>query len=82
MTSPTRGDSGWGTIDGESCFWDSRQDGSGKTDIFPGGMPDGSHRDGDNHEHIVVDSDDNIVYWRGADGDVIIDDRDDDPIKY
>lgn len=82
MAVPTSSDSGWGTIGGQSCFWDSRQDDSGKTDIFPDGMPGGNHNDGDDHEHIVTDSDDNIVYWRDSDGDVIIDSDADDPIKY
>lgn len=69
-------------MDGQSCFWDERQDGSGKTDIFPDGMPDGSHNDRLNHEHIVTDRDNNIVYWRDSDGDTIIDSKADDPVKY
>lgn len=67
-------DGGWGKFGERSAYWEARQDGSGKTDVFPGGMPSGRH-DEDNHEHIVIDSDDNIVYWRDSDGEVIIDDR-------
>ena len=34
------------------------------------------------HEHIVVDSDNNVVYWRDKDGTVIIDSDSDNPIRY
>lgn len=37
-------------------------------------MPSGRHDD-DQHEHVVVDSDDNIVFWRNSDGEIIIDDE-------
>ena len=37
-------------------------------------MPSGRHDD-DQHEHVVVDSDDNIVFWRDSDGEIIIDDE-------
>lgn len=33
-------------------------------------------------EHIVVDSDNNVVYWRDKDGTVIIDSDSDNPIRY
>lgn len=64
-------DFGYGTFGDRSCYWEGRDD--GKTDIFPGGMPSTSHNDGDSHEHVVVDADDNVVYWRDADGEVLID---------
>ena len=63
---------GWGTMDGATVYWEARQDGSGKIDIFPDGMPDNKH-DNSPHEHIVVDKDDNIVYWRDSCGNVTID---------
>lgn len=41
-------------------------------------MPRNRH----DHEHIVVDSDNNVVYWRDKDGTVIIDSDSDNPIRY
>ena len=50
-------------MDGQSCYWDTNEE-NGTTNIFPDGMPRNRH----DHEHIVVDSDNNVVYWRDKDG--------------
>lgn len=68
-------DSGWGTFGGQSCFWDARQDGSGKIDIFPDGMPNGNHND-EPHAHVVIDADGDVTYWRDSDGEVLVDGED------
>ena len=77
MSTPRNSDSGWGIMDGQSCYWDTNEE-NGTTNIFPDGMPRNRH----DHEHIVVDSDNNVVYWRDKDGTVIIDSDSDSPIRY
>lgn len=73
-------DSGYGLFGDKPCYWDdiSPKDNpdANVTNIFPGGMPGGTHED-EPHEHVVVDNDnDTIVYWRDEDGEVLIDIRD------
>ena len=49
MSTPRNSDSGWGIMDGQSCYWDTNEE-NGTTNIFPDGMPRNRH----DHEHIVV----------------------------
>lgn len=55
-----------------------RSDGSGKTDVYFGGS--GCTGDGAGHGHIVIDKDDNIIYFRDIaqkHDDYLIDDKQD-----
>ncbi len=72
MSEPTSGDSGWGQFGDRSCYWDARMDGSGKTDIFPGGTPKSGHDDSP-HEHVVIDKDGCVLFWRAEDGEILVD---------
>ena len=64
-------DGGYGMADdGQQFYWDQHKDeGSDEPsgiNIFLGGMPNDSSNNGDLHEHIVVDDNDNIAYMREA----------------
>lgn len=61
-------DSGWGDMGGRPVFWDTNPDGS--VNIFPGGMPRG-HHDQMPHEHIIINPDGGVEFWRLPDGTIV-----------
>lgn len=69
-----------GFFDGHAAKIKERNDGSGKTDVYFGGF---NHEgDGLFHGHIVIDSNDNVVYYRDQfqeHDDYLIDDRKEHP---
>lgn len=64
-------DSGYGTVDGRSAYYDSNADGS--TNIFPDGVPRGSHHQFP-HDKMIVEQDGEVGYLR-ENGETTMDSR-------
>ena len=72
MVARTGGGNGaYGTMGSQSMYYEERPNGS--TDIFPDGMPRGSHEDFP-HDHIVMDSSGDVTFARFG-GEITMDDR-------
>jgi len=66
-------EAGYGTVGSQSVYYDTNPDGS--TNVFPDGRPQDRHAKSP-HEHLVVNEDGGVEYWRTKEGEELNNYRD------